>query len=190
LSSWIIGGQGYDGSIQAEISRDVENRFESSWSGSDPTRFTQRIRSAATVLRDLSIYGSFVISHRAGVLTIQGVAGELRADEDAGQGIAEEDIDEEQVEEEEVFPEGKIITELHKRKERNRRAVMQKKRRVLAETGALRCEVCGFDFAETYGQELGYGFAECHHTTPLANLIEDHPSTLDDLASFAQIATG
>jgi len=32
----------------------------------------------------------------------------------------------------------------------------------------LECEVCGFDFFETYG-ERGNGFAECHHKLPLSH---------------------
>src|SRR5262245_60758761 len=71
------------------------------------------------------------------------------------------------------FPEGKILTRLHQRKERNHRATDNKKRKVLQETSRLACEACGFDFAAIYG-DLGYGFAECHHTVPVAELTEDH----------------
>jgi 5-methylcytosine-specific restriction protein A len=35
-------------------------------------------------------------------------------------------------------------------------------------TGRLECEVCGFDFFETYG-ERGNGFAECHHKLALSH---------------------
>lgn len=44
----------------------------------------------------------------------------------------------------------------------------------------LRCEVCAFDFASTYG-ELGAGYIEVHHVTPLhASGIRE--TRLDDLA--------
>jgi predicted HNH restriction endonuclease len=75
--------------------------------------------------------------------------------------------------EDDEFPEGKILTRLHQRKERNRRATDHKKRQVLQETSRLACEACGFDFAAIYG-DLGSGFAECHHTVPVAELTEDH----------------
>jgi 5-methylcytosine-specific restriction protein A len=71
--------------------------------------------------------------------------------------------------EEEEFPEGRVLTRLHKMRERNARLVKRKKEKVLKDTGRLACEVCGFDFAEVYGS-LGNGFAECHHTVPLADL--------------------
>lgn len=67
-----------------------------------------------------------------------------------------------QNEDEEEFREGKILTRLHKQRERSSRAVRRKKKKVLQETDRLACEACGFDFVEKYG-ELGYGFAECHH---------------------------
>lgn len=79
------------------------------------------------------------------------------------------------------FPEGKILTRLHKRKERNRKAVNGKKKKVIQETGKLICEVCGFDFAEFYGN-LGVGFAECHHIVPISELSEGHKTRLSDLA--------
>jgi 5-methylcytosine-specific restriction enzyme A len=82
---------------------------------------------------------------------------------------------------EETFPEGRILTRLHKQKERNRKVVEQKKRKVLQETSRLLCEVCDFDFAKTYGN-LGYGFAECHHIVPIAQLDEQHHTRLADLA--------
>lgn len=65
----------------------------------------------------------------------------------------------------EAFPEGRLLFRLHKTRER--RYADRKKRAVLKATGSLACEVCGFDFHARYG-ELGRGFAECHHTRPLA----------------------
>jgi 5-methylcytosine-specific restriction protein A len=61
--------------------------------------------------------------------------------------------------------EGALLMTTHLRRERSR-AARKKKAAVLAETGTLACEVCGFDFAARYG-EIGVGFAECHHLRPL-----------------------
>jgi len=81
----------------------------------------------------------------------------------------------------EEFPEGRVLTTLHHRRERNRKAVRKKKESVLASTGALLCEVCDFDFVATYG-ELGRGYAECHHRTPVAELENTGTTMLSDLA--------
>lgn len=70
---------------------------------------------------------------------------------------------------------------LHTFKERFARTVAQKKALALAERGTLICEVCDFDFLRIYGQ-LGTGFSECHHLTPIAELQEDHSTQLDELA--------
>ena len=71
--------------------------------------------------------------------------------------------------EEEEFPEGKILTRLHRLRETNQGTVSSKRRSAFESTGALACEVCDFDFYQAYG-EIGYGFVECHDTTPLAYL--------------------
>jgi 5-methylcytosine-specific restriction enzyme A len=86
----------------------------------------------------------------------------------------------EPVRQDEEFPEGKLLTSVHQRKERNPKAVHRKKERVLKETGRLLCEACDFDFAVQYGK-LGHGFAECHHTIPVGQLTEGHPTRLADL---------
>ncbi|WEO97185.1 HNH endonuclease [Streptomyces sp. FXJ1.172] len=46
--------------------------------------------------------------------------------------------------------------------------------------GPLHCEVCEFDFSRTYG-ELGDGYIEVHHVTPL-HVTGSRETTLDDLA--------
>lgn len=83
--------------------------------------------------------------------------------------------------EDEEFPEGRILTQLHKTRERNPSIVRRKKQKVLGETGGLACEVCGFDFKKFYG-ELGDGFAECHHIKPLSDLPAAKSTRLSDLA--------
>lgn len=86
-----------------------------------------------------------------------------------------------ETEEEEEFVEGRILTRMHRQRERNATAVRKKKARVLAETGRLACEGCGFDFEAVYGR-LGEGFAECHHTVPVSELKAGQVTRLSDLA--------
>lgn len=83
--------------------------------------------------------------------------------------------------EDEEFPEGKLLTRLHKAKERNKTVVKKKKEKVLQETGRLACEACSFDFAKEYGN-TGYGYAECHHNIPVVQLDTDHGTRLKDLS--------
>src|SRR5450755_4052179 len=63
--------------------------------------------------------------------------------------------------------EGRLLTRLHRFRERDRKLVERKKATALARQGSLPCEVCGFDFAATYGP-LGEQFIEAHHILPLA----------------------
>jgi 5-methylcytosine-specific restriction protein A len=81
----------------------------------------------------------------------------------------------------EEFPEGKILTRLHKLRERKVTLVRRKKEHIIKEKGTLECEVCGFDFQMFYG-EIGRGFAECHHITPLSELKAERKTKLSDLA--------
>jgi 5-methylcytosine-specific restriction protein A len=82
---------------------------------------------------------------------------------------------------EEWFLEGEVLTRLHLTRERNPDAVRRKKEQVVADTGRLACEACGFDFPAAYGP-LGEGFIECHHTRPLAELPGERATRLADLA--------
>lgn len=87
---------------------------------------------------------------------------------------------ERQAEPDEPMPSGwegdpKLV--LHFRRERDAALRGSKLAGVLEATGALGCEICGFDFFQRYG-EHGRGFAECHHIRPLSDgkretLIED-----------------
>ncbi len=77
--------------------------------------------------------------------------------------------------------EGRELLRVHRSRERNQRLVARKKRDVLAETGRLACEACDFDFAEAFGP-LGEGFAECHHTLPLALAVGERRTKLSELA--------
>ena len=56
---------------------------------------------------------------------------------------------------------------LHRRIERNSSVAALVKKRL-----GCRCQACGLDFSERYG-EIGDGFIEVHHLTPLSSLAED-----------------
>lgn len=78
-------------------------------------------------------------------------------------------------------PEGRILTHTHRLRERNRKLVRRKKERALAETDALACEACGFDFHTFYG-ERGSAFIECHHVLPVRDLRPGARTKLEDLS--------
>jgi 5-methylcytosine-specific restriction enzyme A len=84
--------------------------------------------------------------------------------------------------------EGRVITALHRRYERNSALVQAKKREALATLGRLACEACGFDFRERYG-ERGDGFIECHHTKPVHTLKPGDKSRLGIFAFCSPTAT-
>lgn len=69
----------------------------------------------------------------------------------------------------------------HLRRERDRNLVQAKKAAVLLQQGCLICEACGFDFSKVYG-ELGRGFCEIHHRTPLSSSEGAVRTALGDLA--------
>ena len=76
--------------------------------------------------------------------------------------------------------EGGRVTRTHLIIERNLDAIRKKKADVLKTNGGrLACEVCGFDFKNTYGS-LGAGFIECHHLIPLFSLNGKRASTSND----------
>jgi 5-methylcytosine-specific restriction enzyme A len=62
--------------------------------------------------------------------------------------------------------EGRYLLRLHAYRERNPAPRRKKINSILAIGGSLACEVCGFDFAQKYG-ERGQGYIECHHVEPL-----------------------
>ncbi len=77
--------------------------------------------------------------------------------------------------------EGKILYKLHKLRERDTEIVVAKKRQAMNRIGHLECEVCVFDFEKFYG-ELGYGYIECHHRTPLSKFKAESKTSLNDLS--------
>ena len=73
------------------------------------------------------------------------------------------------------------LTRLHRFREWDRDLVKRRKKRALDEEGRPRCEVCGFDYEERYG-ERGRGFIQCHHTRPVHTLDGKETTRLADLA--------
>lgn len=76
--------------------------------------------------------------------------------------------------------EGRAVTRLHVRRERNRKIVQRKKQSVLKRVGQLVCEACGFEFKAVYG-DRGDGFIECHHVKPVSELKAGERTKLQDL---------
>ncbi|MBB6411858.1 HNH endonuclease [Mesorhizobium sangaii] len=77
--------------------------------------------------------------------------------------------------------EGRLLTVLHQRRERNRKLVEARKQKALDETNELRCEACDLSFGDRYGPH-GDGFIEVHHVRPLHTLREGDKTALSDLA--------
>src|ERR1044072_175441 len=85
------------------------------------------------------------------------------------------------IDEFEDFQEGRVLARLHKLRERSPALAQRKKQETLNRTGTLACEVCGFDFAQFYG-DVGEGYAECHHLLPLSASGPVRQTKLCDLA--------
>jgi 5-methylcytosine-specific restriction protein A len=76
--------------------------------------------------------------------------------------------------------EGRIITRMHRFRERDRSIVQKKKESFLNRNGALYCEACGFNYRSKYGNR-GEGFIECHHTKPVSSLGLGSKTKIADL---------
>jgi len=76
--------------------------------------------------------------------------------------------------------EGRILTRVHRARERNRKLVEEKKKQALKKNGKINCEACGFDYGSHYGT-IGDGFAECHHIKPVSELKPGEKTKLIDL---------
>jgi 5-methylcytosine-specific restriction protein A len=76
--------------------------------------------------------------------------------------------------------EGGVLISLHRRYERDRKLIDNKKKAAKA-SGEFSCEVCGFDFEKTYGA-LGADFIEVHHTKPVHLMTSGTKTRLTDLA--------
>lgn len=77
--------------------------------------------------------------------------------------------------------EGKVLTRLHRLRERSRSLVNAKKKAVLQKHGRLQCEACNFDFVEAYGP-AGDGIIDVHHTKPVHTLKPGEKTKLSELA--------
>ncbi len=78
--------------------------------------------------------------------------------------------------------EGKPKVRTHRSRERDG-ALPRAKKAEATRNGTLGCEVCGFVFADWYGDH-GADYIECHHREPLASLVPGTAkrTTLEDLA--------
>ena len=54
------------------------------------------------------------------------------------------------------------------------------KEQALKKYGKLKCEVCGFDYYDSYG-EIGRGFIEAHHTVPVSQLTGETLTKVEDI---------
>jgi predicted HNH restriction endonuclease len=85
-----------------------------------------------------------------------------------------------QEEEEQTGQEGRLLTRLHRYRERDGKLSRRKKEHVLKETGKILCEGCDLDSEKKYGT-AGIG-VEAHHTQPLHTLAVPKTTRLSDLA--------
>jgi 5-methylcytosine-specific restriction protein A len=77
--------------------------------------------------------------------------------------------------------EGRILTQVHRKRERSEKLRRAKKKAVKEETGRLACEACDVDLGERYGPRAD-GFIECHHVVPLHTLQPGQKTRIEDLA--------
>jgi 5-methylcytosine-specific restriction enzyme A len=113
---------------------------------------------------------------------LHAIANEIRtisANESLKQKIYEIEDDEETLND--SVMEGQVLYKLHKVRERDSEIVLLKKKQSIDQFGFLSCEACVFDFEKFYG-ELGKGYIECHHRTPLSKFKSETNTRLDDLA--------
>jgi hypothetical protein len=82
--------------------------------------------------------------------------------------------------EEQFGEEGKLLSGLHRYRERDPALSRRKKEQVLQDTGKLACEACGLDSERKYGK-AGIGI-EAHHLEPLHTLAAPKVPRLDDVA--------
>jgi hypothetical protein len=82
--------------------------------------------------------------------------------------------------EEETFPEGALIFRYHALRERNASLAARARERTKRDTGRIACQICGFDFEETYGP-IGVGFIEVHHAVPLSDDVVRRETKLNEV---------
>ncbi|MXO94236.1 hypothetical protein GRI62_11580 [Erythrobacter arachoides] len=79
------------------------------------------------------------------------------------------------------WAEGNPKRVVHLRRERSPVAMKEKKAAVLAATGTLACEHCGFEPGKLHGPAFFDAGLDVHHTIPLSQVSHCHETTLDDL---------
>lgn len=77
--------------------------------------------------------------------------------------------------------EGRVLTRMHRYRERSRKLVDSVKAIAMKKHGRLACEACGFEFKLAYGL-LAEGIIDVHHTKPVHTLIEGDKTKVEDLA--------
>lgn len=141
----------------------------------DPARDGRGLKGGGVLEKE--IWGEFgndqaKLAKVAAAIRASAISAELV---EADRWIADEDPSAEEA------VEGRLLTRVHKLRERSSDLPGLKKRAVLRATGKLDCEGCGFNFRARYGEHAG-DYAEVHHLTPLSELGENVKTTLADLA--------
>jgi|SRR5471030_315643 len=77
--------------------------------------------------------------------------------------------------------EGRLLTRIHRTRERNKQLVRKFKQHVRATRGGLVCEGCGLEAADKYGIEFA-DVMDVHHRRPLHTLQPDDKTNFSDLA--------
>ena len=98
-----------------------------------------------------------------------------RPDQDYGLGAADDVTIVDAVE-------GRVMTRIHRVRERSRALVEQAKRAAMKKHGRLACQACDFSFKDKYGATVE-SLIDVHHTKPVHTLSDDGGVTrLEDLA--------
>jgi 5-methylcytosine-specific restriction enzyme A len=127
--------------------------------------------------RDKEVHDAFVANPHEMHLLAVAIRTELLAGRLTDVPPADDGVDE-------GISEGSLLQRRHLARERNPTLRRKKIAEVLKLHGRLECEVCTFDFKQTYG-ERGDGFAEVHHAVPLhvTGLVKTRTSDLVVLCS-------
>lgn len=79
-------------------------------------------------------------------------------------------------EDDQAYAEGKAVVRTVRQRQRSRALVNQAKAQFRSlHDGRLFCEVCGFDYEDTYGVD----YIEAHHTKPIASLEDETANTTE-----------
>lgn len=94
--------------------------------------------------------------------------------------LSETGVGEDDEPEIEDCPEGRILTRLHRFRERNRKLVDEFKKQYRKRHGKLECAGCDLDFAKKYGQ-IADRLIDVHHTKPVHTLNAGDKTSAKDL---------